>query len=262
MQLPLAGTHHVYTPHQAASIVFDSPLPVVMAGLNVTHEAIFTPQLHRRLLLSGQADKGQSMEELYSHSSPLRKLLSSAMMFFTATYAAEFGFDEGPPVHDMVAVAYVLDPSLFYRRRAGGAEGPAQRYAVKIDTSMSLTAGTTVVDFHNQWGVDEADTWQAGSRNAIVLEHVDVSSSAHVDCIQLTTGLDGTPLGTAPERRPTGRGTCASPLIGRPKGSPCAFPRGVFCPCQPGSPSTARHGGPRARPSVFINNFSVILCCP
>jgi uridine nucleosidase len=146
-----------------------------MAGLNVTHQNIFTPQLHRQLLSSGSSfDKDKPLEELHRQASPLRRLVSSAMSFFASTYKGEFGFDQGPPVHDMLAVAYVLDASLFYSKGLQGAHQPSKRYAVKVDTSKGLADGTTIVDFHNQWGTPN-DSWQAGGRNVLVLEHVDVS---------------------------------------------------------------------------------------
>lgn len=171
---PLAEWNILVDP-EAASIVFDSPLPVVMAGLNITHQAIFTVQSHRRLLLPrNQSDSGQSIEELHRQASPIRRLVSSALTFFGSTYESEFGFDKGPPVHDMLAVAYVLDPTLFYSKGLHGSHQPPKRYAVKVDTSKGLADGATIVDFHNQWGTID-DGWQAGGRNVLVLEHVDVS---------------------------------------------------------------------------------------
>jgi len=170
---PLAEWNILVDP-EAASIVFDSPLPVVMAGLNITHQAIFTVESHRRLLLTRiQTDSGQSIEELHRHASPIRRLISSALTFFASTYDSEFGFDQGPPVHDMLAVAYVLDPTLFYSKGTNGSHQPPKRYAVKVDTSKGFADGATIVDFHNQWGTPN-DSWQAGGRNALVLEHVDV----------------------------------------------------------------------------------------
>lgn len=142
-----------------------------MAGLNVTHQAIFTPELHRRLLLSDQVDKGQSIDELHQAASPLRRLVSSAMTFFASTYETEFQFDQGPPIHDMFAVVYLLDPTLFFSK-SGSKRRVSQKYAVKVDTSYSLTSGTTLVDFFHQWGVPKVDDWQG---NAVVLENVEVS---------------------------------------------------------------------------------------
>lgn len=143
-----------------------------MAGLNVTHQAIFTPELHHQLLLpSGETNTGQSIDQLYQSASPLRRLVSSAMTFFASTYEAEFQFDQGPPIHDMLAVAYVLNPMLFFSK-CGSKRRPSQKYAVKVDTSHGISSGTTLVDFFHQWGVPEVDDWQG---KALVLEYVEVS---------------------------------------------------------------------------------------
>ncbi|KDN46263.1 nucleoside hydrolase [Tilletiaria anomala UBC 951] len=140
---------------EAARIVCDAPLKVVMAGLNVTHQAIFTPEIHDRLLQRTKPSASQpsptfsrsssqpsnstmSKTALLPPASPsagssrlntnqllhpgtpasglsnIRKLVSSAMTFFASTYAHEFGFVHGPPIHDMLVVAYVIEPRLFY----------------------------------------------------------------------------------------------------------------------------------------------------
>lgn len=188
---------------EAASIVFDSPIPVVMAGLDVTHQAIFTPSLHAKLLHGSQYNPKitydqQMIEQAHRQSSRIRRMVSSAMTFFAGTYAGVFGFVYGPPVHDMLCVAYVLDPSLFFslqpRNNAPLAMGaddearivkpdrvPCSRFRVEIDTSTGLAAGTTVVDFYDQRDV-EHQGWSKGGRNAIVLEYVDVSACLHI-CI-------------------------------------------------------------------------------
>jgi inosine-uridine nucleoside N-ribohydrolase len=170
---------------EAASIVFDSKLKVVMAGLNVTHQAILTPSLHNSLL------KNNIPQYSSSSISPIRKLVSSAIAFFAETYSTEFGFINGPPIHDVLTVAYVLDPTLFFSleprfntpqlimmeniqsNHHHPKKVPSKRFRVKIDTSPSdTTAGTTIVDFYQQWPI-EHDGWHAGGRNAIVLEYVD-----------------------------------------------------------------------------------------
>ncbi|KAL9936341.1 hypothetical protein V8E36_004409 [Tilletia maclaganii] len=93
----------------AAAIVFDAEVKTVMAGLNVTHQAIFHRRLHARLL------KGADLAPIpASGPSQLRKTLSSILTFFSTTYASEFGFLLGPPVHDALAVMYVIDPKCFW----------------------------------------------------------------------------------------------------------------------------------------------------
>lgn len=175
---PLAEWN-IYVDPEAASIVFDSPLKVVMAGLNVTHQAILTSSLRKTLL------KQHSNSQL----SPIRKLITSAITFFADTYANEFGFIYGPPIHDVLTVAYVIDPSLFFSFEprintpqtiqhdstllTKPEKVPSKRFRVRIDTSPSdITAGTTIVDFYQQWPI-EHNGWHAGGRNAIVLEYVD-----------------------------------------------------------------------------------------
>lgn len=174
---PLAEWN-IYVDPEAASIVFDSKLKVVMAGLNVTHQAILTPSLHTLLL-----NNNNNREE----PSPIRRLTSSAITFFAETYASEFGFKHGPPIHDVLTVAYILDPNLFFSLEPRfntpqmidqissiqPKRVQSKRFRVKIDTSPSdTTAGTTIVDFYQQWPI-EHDGWHSGGRNAVVLEYVD-----------------------------------------------------------------------------------------
>jgi len=139
---PLAEFNILNDP-EAASIVFNTDIKVVMAGLNVTHQAIFTAELHDRLL-SGRVRSPSSRRHSRAAQSPVRlmpspaaspiatttdsassnkagpsdlkRMLSSTLTFFAKTYASEFGFTRGPPVHDMLAIAYIIDPTLFYRR--------------------------------------------------------------------------------------------------------------------------------------------------
>ena len=148
---PLAEFNILNDP-EAAAIVFNTDIKVVMAGLNVTHQAIFTPELHDTLL--GHAAEREPTQ--------LQRMLSSMLTFFAKTYATEFGFSNGPPVHDMLAVAYIADPSLFPQRK---------RYRVDVECAPGLACGATVVDFwsdnvqHNGWG--------RGGRNVEVLEQLD-----------------------------------------------------------------------------------------
>lgn len=153
---------------EAAAIVFDYNLPVVMAGLNVTHQAIFTRQMREKLLLGAGGE-----------TSPFRKTIDSILSFFATTYASEFGFADGPPVHDVLAVAYVIDPKIFYGRdtqqRGKRAIAP-KRYKVDVETASSLAMGATVVDFYAQkFERPEPEWWGRGGRNVCVLEDVDVS---------------------------------------------------------------------------------------
>ncbi|QUH00439.1 nucleoside hydrolase [Saccharopolyspora erythraea] len=114
------------TDPEAARIVFGSGLPLTMCGLDVTHQALVTPAIVDRLRALGTAVGDMSVE---------------LMRFFAATYRELFGF-EGPPLHDPVAVARVVDPTLVR----------AQRVNVEIETRGDWTAGATVVDLAGRTG--------------------------------------------------------------------------------------------------------------
>jgi inosine-uridine nucleoside N-ribohydrolase len=117
---------NIYVDPEAAAIVFGSGVPVTMCGLNVTHQALVTPDVVARLEALG-GELGPVCAEL--------------MTFFGSTYRALWGF-EAPPLHDPVAVARVIDPSLVECVEAH----------VAIEVAGAHTRGATVVDLHGYLG--------------------------------------------------------------------------------------------------------------
>ena len=116
-----AAEFNIHVDPEAAQIVFEADWDVTMIGLDVTHQALFSPDVQRRLrALPGTAARW--MDEL--------------MAFFTGSYQRVAGLPS-PPVHDPVAVACVIDPSLVEVRDA----------LVQVETTGRLTSGMTVVDF-------------------------------------------------------------------------------------------------------------------
>ncbi|MEO5920027.1 MAG: nucleoside hydrolase, partial [Pseudolysinimonas sp.] len=105
---------------EAASIVFDESWPVTMIGLDLTHQALATPDVVAAIAAVGTA--------------PARFVLE-LMEFFAHSYKDAQGFDH-PPVHDPCAVAYVIDPTLMRTERA----------PISIELTGGLTLGMTVVD--------------------------------------------------------------------------------------------------------------------
>ena len=63
------------------------------------------------------------------------------MTFFASTYRREFGFAH-PPVHDPIAVAAVIDPSIVRTVPA----------SVVVELAGAYTRGATVVDLHRRTG--------------------------------------------------------------------------------------------------------------
>ncbi|MER7398186.1 nucleoside hydrolase [Streptomyces sp. NPDC000151] len=106
---------------EAAHIVFNAGWQVTMVGLDLTHQALATPEVAERIAALG-TKPAKFVEEL--------------LEFFGTTYRDHQGF-ESPPVHDPCAVAYVIDPDVMTVRRA----------PVDIELTGTLTKGMTVTDF-------------------------------------------------------------------------------------------------------------------
>ncbi|MEU1120943.1 MULTISPECIES: nucleoside hydrolase [unclassified Streptomyces] len=121
---------------EAAHIVFNESWPVTMVGLDLTHQALATPEVVERIGKVGTAPA---------------LFVNELLDFFGAMYLEAQGFD-APPVHDPCAVAYVIDPSVMTVRKA----------PVDIELTGTLTLGMTVTDFrapapddcHTQVAVD------------------------------------------------------------------------------------------------------------
>jgi purine nucleosidase len=99
--------------------VFASGIEVTMIGLDITHKALFTRAHADRLRGTGRA--GQVVAELSD--------------FFQRFHESRYGFD-GSPIHDALAVAEVIDPSLVTTVECN----------VAIETASQWCDGRTVVD--------------------------------------------------------------------------------------------------------------------
>lgn len=106
---------------EAAHIVFNEPWPLTMVGLDLTHEALATPEVAGMIAAVDTA--------------PAR-FVGELLEFFGTTYRDRQGFDH-PPVHDPCAVAFVIDPGVM----------DVIRVPLDIELTGSLTLGMTVADF-------------------------------------------------------------------------------------------------------------------
>lgn len=134
---------------EAAQIVLNVPVKKVMIPINVTHTAIATPAVQERLLPD-------------SSYRGLRYTLSTLINFFAESYKSTFGFEDGPPLHDALTVAFVSRPDLFV----------CERYRVDVELSGAHTSGETVVDVWNYRHCD--DSWGALGKNCLVAKSVNV----------------------------------------------------------------------------------------
>ncbi len=127
-----------------------------MIPLNVTHQAIVTETLQRRLLSE------HSEPRTSNSTTPLRRTLHSIISFFAASYKSIFGFNDGPPLHDALTIAYVARPELF----------KTARYRVDVDCVSTLGTGQTIVDVFDYSACD--DSWGPTGKNVLVAEGLNV----------------------------------------------------------------------------------------
>jgi pyrimidine-specific ribonucleoside hydrolase len=140
-----AAEFNAFVDPEAAAVVFRSGVPLTMVGLDVTHKALFTRAHADRL--RGTGASGRVVAELSD--------------FFQLFHERRYGFD-GSPIHDAMAVAHVIDPTLMTTVHCN----------VEIETSSRFCDGRTVVD-----------RWLAtgGPRNAHV--GVDVDAARFLDLL-------------------------------------------------------------------------------
>jgi pyrimidine-specific ribonucleoside hydrolase len=114
-----AAEFNAFVDPEAAAAVFRSGIQVTLISLDVTHQALFTRAHAERLRGTGRA--GRAVAELSD--------------FFQRFHELRYGFD-GSPIHDAVAVAEVIDPSLLSTVECN----------VEVETSSQYCDGRTVVD--------------------------------------------------------------------------------------------------------------------
>lgn len=115
-----AAEFNIYADPHAAKIVFGCGRPFTMFGLDVTHKAIASPSRidALRRLGTGVGDTIAALLEVYK-----------------LPYEKRYGWD-GAAVHDMCAIAHLIDPSLFALRPMG----------VAVDVNEGPNFGRTVCD--------------------------------------------------------------------------------------------------------------------
>ncbi|MEQ5205139.1 nucleoside hydrolase, partial [Providencia rettgeri] len=79
---------------EAAHIVFNEKWPLTMVGLDLTHQALATPEV---------------VAKIAEIDTKCSQFVVELLDFFGKMYKQAQGFD-APPVHDPCAVAYVIDP--------------------------------------------------------------------------------------------------------------------------------------------------------
>ncbi|ARU01000.1 nucleoside hydrolase [Yoonia vestfoldensis] len=133
-----AAEFNIYVDPEAAKIVFDAGVPLVVMPLDVTHKALTTKARIAAFRAMG---------------SKVGDMVAAWTDFFERFDMEKYG-SEGAPLHDPCTVAYLIDPSLFSGRLIN----------VEIETGSDLTLGMTVADW---WGVTDRP------KNALFIGDID-----------------------------------------------------------------------------------------
>jgi purine nucleosidase len=132
-----AAEFNIYVDPHAAHVVFEAGVPLTMIGLDVTHQAVATPERVDAIRALGGA--------------PAASVCGMLDVFAAKNIAA---YHHGAPLHDPCVIAYLLAPSLF--------EGRDMRVDIEITEGQSV--GRTLCDVHSRGG---------RPANARVIEKID-----------------------------------------------------------------------------------------
>ena len=142
---PLAE-FNIWADPEAAAIVFGSDADITMAGLDVTHQFLVTPD---------------RIEQVAAMSAPFTDMITDLFRFFSKNYISRHDGIRGAALHDPLAVMALTHPHLFES---------TDRH-VTIETVGHHTAGMTVIDrrhindreqpnVHVLEQVDDVAAWQ------------------------------------------------------------------------------------------------------
>ncbi|MGB0635186.1 MAG: nucleoside hydrolase [Paracoccaceae bacterium] len=112
---------NIYVDPEAAKIVFNSGVKLIILPLDVTHKALISE------------DRVNAFKKI---GTPVAKAVSEWTNFFERFDKEKYG-SVGAPLHDPCVIAYLLDPSIFSGRYIN----------VEIETESDLTRGMTVADW-------------------------------------------------------------------------------------------------------------------
>jgi non-specific riboncleoside hydrolase len=138
-----AAEFNVFTDPHAAKIMYDSGVPIVMVGLDITLKALLTPNTLDKLATMGRA--GQMLHDLITHYND--------------------GDENGHPMHDVNTIFYLLHPEAITTEEMWvdvQTEGPAMGETVgdirgayhdgKTNAKVCVDIDT---DYFNKWFLEE-----------------------------------------------------------------------------------------------------------
>jgi pyrimidine-specific ribonucleoside hydrolase len=116
---------NVFADPEALDVVLSSGLPVYIVGLNLTHQALATPEVVERMRAMGHL---------------IGDTAAAWMGFFGSSYQRVWEFD-APPLHDPCTIAAIIDPDMIQW----------QECFVSVELEGRWTRGATSVDLFHRW---------------------------------------------------------------------------------------------------------------
>ena len=117
-----AAEFNIYVDPEAAKIVFESGIPITMVGLDVTNKALMS---------------FEEIEGIISDDGLISSKVGPLLKFFANANKKIFGLN-GAPIHDALAVAAVIDPSIIKTKFLN----------VSVEVSSDLSRGATLIDIY------------------------------------------------------------------------------------------------------------------
>jgi len=136
-----AAEFNILADPEAAHIVFSSGLPVTMVPLDLTHQAMVTPQILERMRAVGN---------------PVAEMAAALLGFYSQAIADANGL-WGAALHDPCAVARVIRPEIVECKRVN----------VVVETARSWSYGATVCDLQGVTGREP---------NALIAQELDAGA--------------------------------------------------------------------------------------
>ncbi|KAJ5973649.1 hypothetical protein N7481_010859 [Penicillium waksmanii] len=93
---------NIYCDPESAESIFSNPIiasKTSIASLDLTHQVLASQEVQTRILHGSSDSKAPTV---------IRQIFHDLLLFFASTYEKVFGLATGPPLHDPLAVAFIL----------------------------------------------------------------------------------------------------------------------------------------------------------
>ncbi len=121
-----AAEFNILVDPEAARIVVESGAPITMCGLELTHQAVATPDI---------------IDRIAALRTPVGDMCAAMLRFYASTTGRRRR-SFGPALHDPTAVAWVIDPGMF----------ETEPMHVDVETHAEFGYGRTLVDVDDVLG--------------------------------------------------------------------------------------------------------------